>query len=59
MLLDAQEFTLYFVGDSAEEAVERLPFDSFESANDYVLDEGGTVFMATAYLDKTSVREAV
>lgn len=45
-----RDFTVWFVGDTIEEARERMPFDACESASEYADDEGGNVYSATVTL---------
>lgn len=49
------DLTIYFVGNTVEEALAGLPFDSAESADSYANDAGGNVYAATAHVDDTTI----
>lgn len=54
-----REFTLYFVGNNEDDAIRYgLPFDSYESAGTYLLDNPGQrMWSATVTLDPRTVLE--
>lgn len=45
------DLTIYLVGDNEEDAKNSLPFDSFESAEEYSYNVGGNVYSVTATID--------
>jgi hypothetical protein len=53
------DITLYFVGQDEGEAQEGMPFDSWDSANSYRLDQGDgyKVFSASGLIDFTTMEE--
>ncbi len=51
-----KEITIYYVGETADQAILGLPFDSFESAESFQLDNPGTlIYTATALVDFSTV----
>lgn len=54
------EITLYFVGRTKDEAQQGLPFDCYESANDYRLDTDheARVYKAQGLIDFTTMEKA-
>lgn len=54
------DITLYFVGRTKDEAQENMPFDSYESANDFRLDNDreATVWSAEGRIDFTTMEKA-
>lgn len=45
------EISIYFVGRDSQEALDGLPFDSFESAHDYVLDDNQDCNIYVAHVE--------
>lgn len=54
------EVTLYYVGLNETDALQHLPFDSYDSANSYRLDtdKAQKIYSVTAKVDVTSIEEA-
>lgn len=51
-----KEITIYYVGETADQAILGLPFDSFESAESFQLDNPGTlIYTAIALVDFSTV----
>lgn len=49
------ELTLYLVGYSKEDALGGMPFDSPDSAESYISDQGGKLYSVTAYIDPSTI----
>lgn len=51
------DITLYFVGHNEDEAQESMPFDSWESADSYRLNENPTanIYSASGLIDFTTM----
>jgi hypothetical protein len=51
-----KEITIFYVGNTADEAILGLPFDSYESAESFQLDNPGMlIYSATAVVDFSTV----
>ena len=54
------EITLYLVGTDADDAQQNLPFDSAESAEDFMADNPGTkLYAVTATIDFSTIEEVL
>jgi len=51
-----KEIIIYYVGETADQAILGLPFDSFESAESFQQDNPGTlIYTAIALVDFSTV----
>jgi len=52
----SKEITIYYVGETADQAIHGLPFDSYESAESFKNDNPGTsIYTASAIVDFSTV----
>jgi hypothetical protein len=54
-----KDITIFFAGDDIEDAFNGLPYDSFDSAESYTLDNGGKVFEAQIQIKLENLVETV
>lgn len=57
--MDTVDITLYLVGETEEDARERMPFDSEDSAKAAAEYKGGEVYEVTATIDFSTIRKTI